>query len=64
MRLWIIEYFGQLSATEAVRFVIPSVAILFTYQAVSGAFFISVLEIQATHLAAVEPTDSASARAA
>jgi glycosyltransferase involved in cell wall biosynthesis len=62
---WSAEHFGQLSATEAMRFVIPSgTAILLAFQTASGAFFISVLEIRASRSAAVKPTGSASARAA
>jgi glycosyltransferase involved in cell wall biosynthesis len=62
---WSAQHFGQLSATEAMRFVIPSgTAILLAFQTASGAFFISVLEIRASRLAAVKPTGSASARAA
>jgi glycosyltransferase involved in cell wall biosynthesis len=62
---WSAEHFGQLSATEAMRFVIPSgTAILLAFQTASSAFFISVLEIRASRSAAVEPTGSASARAA
>jgi hypothetical protein len=46
---WNAENFGALSATQAMRLVIPSgTLILVGFQTASSAFFISVLEIRAT----------------
>jgi glycosyltransferase involved in cell wall biosynthesis len=46
---WTEENFGALSATQAMRLVIPSgTLILLGFQTASSAFFISVLEIRAT----------------
>ena len=46
---WNEENFGVLSASQAMRFVIPSgTLILLGFQTASGAFFVSVLEIRAT----------------
>jgi hypothetical protein len=46
---WNEENFGALSASQAMRFVIPSgTLILLGFQTASSAFFISVLEIRAT----------------
>jgi glycosyltransferase involved in cell wall biosynthesis len=48
---WNEENFGALSATQAMRLVIPSgTLILLGFQTASSAFFISVLEIRATRL--------------
>ena len=49
---WTDEHFGQLSATEVMRLVIPSgTSILLAFQTAYGAFFVSVLEIRATRSA-------------
>jgi glycosyltransferase involved in cell wall biosynthesis len=46
---WNEENFGALSASQAMRFIIPSgTLILLGFQTASSAFFISVLEIRAT----------------
>ncbi len=46
---WNEENFGALSASQAMRLVIPSgTLILLGFQTASGAFFVSVLEIRAT----------------
>jgi glycosyltransferase involved in cell wall biosynthesis len=46
---WGAQQFGAISATEAMRLVIPSgTAILLAFQIAYGAFFVSVLEIQVT----------------
>ena len=48
---WNEENFGALSATQAMRFVIPSgTLILLGFQTASSGFFISVLEIRATRV--------------
>jgi hypothetical protein len=62
---WSAEHFGQLVATQAMRFVIPSgTAILLAFQTASAAFFLSVLEIRSGSLASSKPIDPTSARAA
>jgi Glycosyl transferase family 2 len=53
---WGTGHFGALSPTEAMRLVIPSgTAILLGSQTVYSAFFMSVLEIRATHVAHADP---------
>jgi len=48
---WSAEHFGQLSATEVMRLVIPSgTSILLAFQTAYSSFFISVLEIRATRV--------------
>jgi hypothetical protein len=55
---WNAENFGALSATQAMRLVIPSgTLILIGFQTASSGFFISVLEIRATR-----PPDNAAVR--
>jgi glycosyltransferase involved in cell wall biosynthesis len=55
---WNAENFGALSATQAMRLVIPSgTLILVGFQTASSGFFISVLEIRATR-----PPDNAAVR--
>ena len=58
---WNEENFGALSATQAMRLVIPSgTLILLGFQTASSAFFVSVLEIRATRLpnaAALQPIE-------
>jgi glycosyltransferase involved in cell wall biosynthesis len=48
---WNLAGFGDLRPTETMRLVIPSAtAILLAFQVVSGAFFLSVLEIRANNI--------------
>jgi glycosyltransferase involved in cell wall biosynthesis len=60
---WGAEDFGALSATAAMRLVIPSgTLILLGFQIASGAFFVSVLEIRASR--PIEPAGKQSEQAA
>jgi glycosyltransferase involved in cell wall biosynthesis len=62
---WTGEHFGQLSATEVMRLVIPSgTSILLAFQTAYGAFFISVLEIRATRFVPGETPGHTTAPAA
>jgi glycosyltransferase involved in cell wall biosynthesis len=59
---WNAESFGALSATQAMRFVIPSgTLILLGFQTASSAFFISVLEIRSTRNRAEGSEDTSTA---
>jgi len=62
---WNAENFGALSATQAMRFVIPSgTLILLGFQTASSAFFVSVLEIRASRPpsgAAAQPIETKAA---
>lgn len=62
---WGADHFGALSATQAMRLVIPSgTLILLGFQTASSAFFISVLEIKATRTPAGANDPAAETKAA